>query len=64
MNATKLTGIGQYDAWLSLGNNAIGHIGAHHVAVGKAGIDMKPINTNKCLAEMDLLDAKTRQRAD
>ena len=44
--------------------HGIDHIGTHHIATGKSSFRLPAINTNKCFAEMHLLDALACQDAN
>ncbi len=47
----------------SFSQHGIDHIG-RHIATGKSSFRFPAINTNKCFAEMHLLDALACQRAN
>ena len=64
MDSPKFAGVSKDDILLPLGQDAIGNIGSHHVAIGKSGIDVKTINTKEGFTKMDVLDAQTSQGTD
>lgn len=63
MYSTKFRAVSQ-DYRLALFSTGIDHIGTHHIATGKPSFRLPAINTNKCFAEMHLLDALACQRAN
>ena len=57
MNTAKLARIREHYVLLPFGQDAIGDIGTHHVAIGKSGFGMKAIDPQKGLAKVHMLDA-------
>lgn len=64
MYSTKFRAVGQDYRLALFFQHGIDHIGTHHIATGKPSFRLPAINTNKCFAEMHLLDALACQRAN
>ncbi|STE50977.1 Uncharacterised protein [Escherichia coli] len=64
MYSTKFRAVSPGLSLRTLFQHGIDHIGTHHIATGKSSFRLPAINTNKCFAEMHLLDALACQRAN
>ena len=64
MYSTKFRAVSQDYRFALFFQHGIDHIGTHHIATGKSSFRLPAINTNKCFAEMHLLDALACQRAN
>ena len=64
MYSTKFRAVSQDYRLALFFQHGIDHIGTHHIATGKPSFRLPAINTNKCFAEMHLLDALACQRAN
>ncbi|STI76245.1 Uncharacterised protein [Escherichia coli] len=57
MYSTKFRAVSQDYRFALFFQHGIDHIGTHHIATGESSFRLPAINTNKCFAEMYLLDA-------
>ena len=64
MYSTKFRAVSQDYRFALFFQHGIDHIGTHHIATGESSFRLPAINTNKCFAEMHLLDALACQRAN
>ncbi len=64
MYSTKFRAVSQDYCFALFFQHGIDHIGTHHIATGESSFRLPAINTNKCFAEMYLLDALACQRAN